>query len=235
MCVGEEVVLEIDLMPSAVLNGKGNKIIQGKPENPIGRLLLYCTVRDEKDVMEPIYASNEITGAGMGLSGVEVTNQTIDDFVHEGFVHGVLTLKAAQSFKLPNREFTGKGDPFLVFQLGPWKARSKTLKGAGGDCVWGDLELSTEVAAEDLRAHTLTVCVYDENTHRDNVLICTGQILLKLPGSRIGLAVDVNIPLVDKNGKSAGRLVVTAQVRLIQIYTTFSLVYALLWTERYIT
>lgn len=213
MCVGEEVVLEIDLLPSAVLNGKGNKIIQGKPENPIGRLLLYCTVRDEKDVVEPIYASNEITTSG--VSGVEATNQTIDDFVQEGFVQGVLTLKTAQSFKLPNREFTGKGDPFLVFQLGPWKALSKTLKGAGGDCVWGDLELSTEVTAEDLRAHMLTVCVYDENTHRDNVLISTGQILLKLPGSRIGLAVDVNIPLVDKNGKSAGRLVVTAQVRLI--------------------
>jgi hypothetical protein len=57
--------------------------------------------------------------------------------------------------------------------------------------------------------------VYDENTHRDNVLIGTGQILSKIPGSRIGLAVDVNIPLVDKNGKSAGRLAVTAQVRLI--------------------
>lgn len=207
------MVLEIDLMPSAALNGKKREGIPGTPENPIGRLLLYCTVRDEKDVIEPIYASNEITTSG--VTGVEVTNQTIDDFVQEGFVQGVLTLKAAQSFKLPNREFTGKGDPFLAFQLGPWKARSKTLKGAGGDCVWGDLDLSAEVTAEDLRAHALTVCVYDENTHRDNVLIGTGQILLKLPGSRIGLAVDVDIPLVDKNGKSAGRLVVTAQVRLI--------------------
>jgi hypothetical protein len=93
------------------------------------------------------------------MNSVEVRNQTTDDFAQEGFVHGVLTLKAAQILKLPNREFTGKGDTFLVFQLGPWRARSKTLKGAGGDCVWGDLELSAEVTAEDLRAHKLTVCV----------------------------------------------------------------------------
>lgn len=213
MCIGEEVVLEIDLLPSAALHGKGKKFIPGKPEHPIGRLLLYCTVRDEKGIIETIYASNEITTSR--VSGVEVTNRPIDDFVQKGFVHGVLTLKAAQNFKLPNREFSGKGDPFLVFQLGPWKARSKTLKGAGGDCVWGDLELSTEVTAEDLRAHTLTVSVYDENTHRDNVLIGSGEILLKLPGSRIGFAVDVNIPLVDKNEKSAGTLIITAQVKLI--------------------
>ena len=216
VCIGEEVVLEIDLLPSAALNGEGKKIIPGKPDNPVGKLLLHCTVRDEKDIITPIYELNETTVAvavGEGGGGLQGTNQSMDDdFIQKGFEDGILTLKAAQSFKIPNREFTGKGDPFIVFQLGPWKARSKTLKGAGGDCMWNDLDLSTEVTAEDLRVHTLTVSVYDENTHRDNVLIGSGQILLKLPGSRIGLAVDVNIPLTDNNGKSAGRLVVTAQV-----------------------
>lgn len=213
-------MLEINLMPSAALNGKGKKIIPGKPDNPVGRLLLYCTVRDEKDIIAPVYELNETAVAvakGVGVGCLQGTNQSNDDFIHKGFQHGILTLKAAQSFKLSNTEFTGKGDPFIVFQLGPWKARSKTLKGAGGDCMWNDLEVSTEVTADDLRTHTLTVSVYDENSYRDNVLIGNGQILLKLPGSRIGVAVDVNIPLADKNGKSAGRLVVTAQVNLYGI------------------
>jgi C2 domain len=214
--VGEETVLEVDLLPSAALHSSASGKLAEKPEVPVGRLSLHCTVRDNSDVVDAIVVqkapaervidpSAPIQGQGQGQGQEE-------DFVQEGFVKGMLFISSAHGIKLPNKELIGKGDPFITFRLGPWEARSKTLQNAGGDTIWNDLDISTPVTADDLRKYVLTVTVYDENTHRDNAVIGTGEVFLKRTGSKIGVEVEVNVPLSDKNGRSAGRIVIMTQV-----------------------
>jgi C2 domain len=213
-------VLEVDLLPSAALHSSASGKLPDKPEVPVGRLSLYCTVRDSADVVDaivmqkapvervidpsaPAQEQGQVQGQGEGQQ---------EDFVQKGFLKGMLFISSAHGIKLPNKEIIGKGDPFVTFRLGPWEGRSKTLKDAGGDTVWNDMDISTTVTADDLRKYVLTVTVYDENTHRDNSIIGTGEVYLKRSASKIGAEVEVNVPLSDKSGRSAGRIVIMTQV-----------------------
>lgn len=208
--MGEEVVLEVDLLPSAALHSSASGQLPNKPEVPVGFLLLYCTVRDATDVVAPI----TITPSGPKLESTDPGSAvTEEDFVEAGFVKGMLLISSAQGFKLPNKEITGKGDPYISFKLGAWDARSKTLFNAGGNTVWNDMDLSTLVTADDLRTHALTVQVYDENNLRGDSLIGSGSLVLKRPANKIGTEVEVSVPLSDKRGRSAGRVVLKVQVR----------------------
>ena len=218
--MGEETVLEVDLLPSAALHSSASGKLPDKPEVPVGRLSLYCTVRDSADVVDaivmqkapvervidtsaPAQEQGQVQGQGEGQQ---------EDFVQKGFIKGMLFISSAHGIKLPNKEIIGKGDPFVTFRLGPWEGRSKTLKDAGGDTVWNDMDISTTVTADDLRKYVLTVTVYDENTHRDNSIIGTGEVYLRRSANKIGAEVEVNVPLSDKSGRSAGRIVIMTQV-----------------------
>lgn len=220
--MGEETVLEIDLLPSAALHSSASGKLPDKPEVPVGRLSLYCTVRHSSDVVTAIVvpkasvekaidpsAPMQQQGQGQGQG-----QDKEEDFVQKGFVKGMLFISSAQGLKLPNKEIIGKGDPFVTFHFGPWNAQSKTLQNAGGDTIWNDMDISTPVTADDLRKYVLTVGVYDENTHRDNSLIGSGEVFLKRTANKIGTEVEVSVPLSDKHGKSAGRVIIMTQVGL---------------------
>ena len=209
--MGEEVVLEVDLLPSAALHSSASGQLPSKPEVPVGSLLLYCTVRDATDVVAPITI---VAPSGPAVESKDPESAIVEEeFIQAGFVKGMLLISSAQGFKLPNKEMIGKGDPYIAFQLGAWGARSKTLLNAGGNTVWNDMDISTAVTADDLRTHSLTVQVYDENSMRGDSLIGSGSLLLKRPANKIGTEVEVSVPLSDKSGKSAGRIVLKVQVR----------------------
>jgi C2 domain len=214
--VGEETVLEVDLLPSAALHSSASGKLAERPEVPVGRLSLYCTVRDNTDVVDAIVVQKAPAERAVDPSApVKEQGQgqgQEEDFVQEGFVKGMLIISSAHGIKLPNKELIGKGDPFVTFRLGTWEARSKTLQNAGGDTVWNDMDIRGFITADELRRHALTVTVYDENTHRDNAVIGTGEVFLKRTASKIGAEVEVNVPLSDKNGRSAGRIVIMTQV-----------------------
>lgn len=220
--MGEEVVLEIDLIPSAALHRSASGQLPSKPEEPVGSLLLYCTVRDVTDIVAPIIEPT-LNGPILESKDPE-SSANEEDFVQAGFSKGLLLISSAQGFKLPNKELMGKGDPYISFQLGGWDARSKTLFNAGGNTVWTDMDISTPVTARDLRTHALSVQVYDENSMRGDSLIGSGSLLLKRPANKIGVEVEVSVPLSDKSGKSAGRIVLKLQVRTMLCYTLYSAV-----------
>ena len=84
------------------------------------------------------------------------------------------------------------------------------------------MDISTPVTAQDLRTHALSVQVYDENSMRGDSLIGSGSLLLKRPANKIGVEVEVSVPLSDKSGKGAGRIVLKLQVRTMLCYTLHS-------------
>lgn len=226
--MGEDIVLEVLLFPPSVLKGVESKGKDGKETTQvpvsIGRTSLYVTVIDQKDVIVPIVAvaataaSSLPVGKGTEIIAPHMTEE-IEDFVEKGFSEGMLFISSAQGIKLRNIELTGKSDPFIKFQYGTWEARTKTLQNAGDDTIWNELELSTKVTAENLKKEYLIITVYDENNVRSNQIMGTGQLLLKRPANKIGTEIEVNIPLNDKNGKSAGRVVLKLMVSTVYVYT----------------
>ena len=225
--VGKETVLEVTLHPTQtqqIKNTQGKEKEKEKEKEmgvvPVCVMSVYVKVINQKDIITPITApAMSISLPGQLKEKDQVPSDNIndveeEDFIQPGFVKGMLFISSAQGIKLPNKEFIGKGDPFVLFQMGSWDARTKTLQNAGGDTVWHELEISTKVTAESLRKDYLTVTVYDENSMRDNQLICSGRVQLKRPANKIGKEMEVSIPLSDKNGRSAGRIVITAVVSL---------------------
>jgi hypothetical protein len=150
--------------------------------DPVGKLSLYATVRDVQDIVIPLVIPP------IQLKGKDrVANipKVEEDFVQKDFTTGMLFISYAQGSNLAT------SDTYLIFQFGVWEAQTTTLKGGGGDIIWKDIDVSTIVTREVLRKDYLKVSVWNESSIRGNVMVGSGQVLLKRNASRIGVELEV--------------------------------------------
>jgi hypothetical protein len=217
---GEEVVLNVDLFPSSALQGPGKQDPKGGPASskgasvePVGKLFLYVTVRDLKDIVTPVVVPPIDL---KGKDRVETIQKVEEDFVQKDFTTGMLFISYARGSNLST------SDTYLVFQFGVWEALTTTLKGVSGEIIWKDMDMSTLVTGEALRKEYLKVTVWNESSIRGNVMVGSGQVLLKRNSSRIGVELEVVIRLSDANNKDAGKIILKTQVDIdLSFYLNF--------------
>jgi hypothetical protein len=185
--------------------------IKGAPVEPVGRMSLYVTVRDLKDIVIPVVVPPIDLKEKDRVDSIQ---RVEEDFVQKDFTNGMLFISYARGSNL------SISDTYLVFQFGVWEALTTTLKGVSGEIIWKDMDMSTLVTSEALRKEYLKVTVWNEGSIRGNVMVGSGQVLLKRNASRIGVELEVVIRLTDANNKDAGKIVLKTQV---EIYKSFLL------------
>jgi hypothetical protein len=92
-----------------------------------------------------------------------------------------------------------------------WKEQTKMQANAGAEAHWEDLDFKCAgITLAQLQADTkLVVSVFDDNDGRADSLIGTGSASLLQAGAQgaLGSDLDLELDIVDKKGKVAGRIV----------------------------
>jgi hypothetical protein len=127
------------------------------------------------------------------------------------FKEALLHIVRISAFSLPNKEMTGKQDPYVVVKLGDYRDRTPTLQEAGSDPVFDLLDLKPRVTAPILLNRQLEVEVYEDNTVGGDILLGTGTVTLKRV-TTMGEDVDLRVALRDSRGESAGRVLLVARL-----------------------
>jgi hypothetical protein len=98
----------------------------------------------------------------------------------------------------------------VCLSIADWAESTSTLSNAGSSATWTDLDMVVEVNRDILGSEKLTVRVMDENATRRDSVLGAGLVSLGKLCARLNTPVEVGIDLVAENGKSVGRVVVTA-------------------------
>ena len=133
--------------------------------------------------------------------------------IAEGFKSGLLQIVRIRAFNLKNTELFGKQDPYVQLSFGTMKPqRTITQDNAGSAALWDFLDMSFPVSFDSLCNTELTVEAWDDNNTGDT-LIGSGTVSVRKVGSVLDKEVELDIPLVGKDGKSAaGQIVLYCKV-----------------------
>ena len=162
--------------------------------------------------------SDKGKAAGRVVLYAELQKEVLDSdwVIDKNFTFGILKVSKISAFNLKNTEYLGKQDPYVVLSLGSWTEKTHAIDEAGDNACWEYLSMETDMDRHMVESVTLDVKVFDENHGRADALIGTGSVSLKSCGAQIDKLVELRVKLVDEEGKSSGRLVISATLNSIQ-------------------
>ena len=162
------------------------------------------------DILDP--KTRAVTGRVVLLGELRAAGPEEVKPLPEGFTGGILRIVRICTFDLANLEMQGKQDPYVKVKAGNFfEDKTFTQQDAGGDVIWNYLQMAFPVTPDFLRNETLQFEAWEENTAFPDMLIGAGEVSLRNVVT-IGEEVELNIPIVDNNMKSSGRI--SAFVRL---------------------
>ena len=97
-----------------------------------------------------------------------------------------------------------------------WSAKTEEMKNAGRSAVWSDItDMELPVTTDILKYKRITVTVLDKNTFKNDSWMGKGDFSLRKLGSHSGapLLVTHTVRLKDKRGRSAGKVLVEAEIQ----------------------
>ena len=142
---------------------------------------------------------------------VEIREKTPEEVkvLPESFKEGSLRINRICTYDLKNTELVGKQDPYVVLSSGDWTAKTFAQIDAGGDVVWEYLQMAVPVTRAGIEgAVGLDVKAMDQNIGFD-AFIGAGKTALSSINT-LGEEFELEVPLVDKNNRSAGKVVMFA-------------------------
>jgi hypothetical protein len=133
------------------------------------------------------------------------------------FVSKIVTTK----MKSVEMMYGDKNDAFLMLKFADkWTAQTETQWEGGSDVTWEynettDVAMKWKATTSELQAGLLSVTAMDANKMTASKLIGEGQQQLKIVSSlreRKNTEIIVDVPLMDKKGKTAGSVTVYMQL-----------------------
>ena len=128
------------------------------------------------------------------------------------YQEGILKIKRITAINLKNKEFLGKGDPYVKLELNEFKTETNVQKGAGENVTWNYLDYQIRCDRRSVNGSDITVEVWDKETFNDK-LIGKASIPIKKAGSKLGHEIELEkVKLKSAKNEDVGTVILLVEL-----------------------